>query len=535
MSLEIMGSRLLAPVFGDSIFVWGSLIGVVMASLALGYYWGGKIADKEPSFRTFSIVILSAGILTILIPLTSPMVLELVFYSGLSERYAPLLATTLILAAPTTLLGMVSPYAIRLAAKNIATLGGISGSLYSVSTTGSIFGTFFTVFFLVPLYGVRSIIFSVGVILIMVSFFGIANKERIIVLLIVATLITPSSMFLAGTISIYTGNIIYQQDTPYNSLYVVDNNARGTRTLWLNSLPHSAMYLNGSNNSVFLYTDYFHIAFVFNPEIKKILFIGGGGFSGPKKFLEDYPDVTVDVVEIDSVVVETAKNYFSIPDERRLEIFNEDGRMFLSNTDKKYDLIVLDAYSKTYVPFHLMTMEFFELLNEHLNTNGIVLSNIISSLIGDTSDLLRAEYKTASEVFLPVYCFYTRSSTLSQVQNIILVAVKDSTKYSTAELVEMAKKTPSRSEILSKYAETNFEHPIMIEDVPILTDDYAPAQSLLNPVTGASYEGGETILPSSGFNPLLLAGLWIITLATLYFISNRVGIRSSTNNKDGLL
>ncbi|MFQ6135282.1 MAG: spermidine synthase, partial [Nitrososphaerales archaeon] len=512
MALEIMGSRLLAPVFGDSVFVWGSLIGIVMASLALGYYTGGRLADRSPAFRTFSLIILAAGILTILIPISAPTVLELAFYSGLGERYGPLLATTLLLAAPTTLLGMVSPYAIRLAAKSLVTVGGISGSLYSISTGGSILGTFFTVFFLVPAYGVRSIIFSIGVILIAVSLIGLANIERILVILVAATLMMPSTIFLAGTLSIYTGDIVYQKDTPYNTLNVVDDDARGVRTLWLNSMPHSAMYLNGSNNSVFLYTDYFHIAFVFNPEIESVLFIGGGGFSGPKKFLEDYSDLTVDVVEIDPEVVNVAENYFDVRDDPRLKVFTEDGRIFLSRTDKKYDLIVLDAYSKTYVPFHLMTVEFFEAIDRHLNPNGVVVSNMISSLIGDTSDLIRAEYKTGGRVLPQVYLFYTRSSSLSQVQNIILVATKNSTRYTRADLVDMAKNAPKRSETLAEYAETLFEPQVRTEDVPVLTDDYAPAQSLLNPVTGAPYEGGEAILPRSTLNPLLIAGMWIITL-----------------------
>ncbi len=522
MALEIMGSRLLAPVFGDSIFVWGSLIGIVMASLALGYYTGGNLADRQPSFRTFSLIILASGVFTILIPLSSPMVLELVFYSGLGERYGPLLATILLLAAPTALLGMVSPYSIRLVAEKIISVGGISGSLYSISTGGSIFGTFLTVFFLVPAFGVRAIIFSIGMILISVALFNLTNLERIMVIFMVALLIMPSTVLLTGTLAIYAGETVYQDDTPYHTINVVDNNARGVRTLWLNSLPHSAMYLNGSNNSVFLYTDYFHIAFVFNPEIKRVLFIGGGGFSAPKKFLEDYPDLTIDVVEIDPEVVDVAKRYFNLQDDPRLNVFVDDGRVFLSLSNEKYDLIILDAYSKTYVPFHLMTLEFFQTIDEHLTPNGMVISNIISSLIGDTSDLLRAVYKTNNKVFPHTYLFYTKSNLLSQIQNIIFVSTKNKTLYTRASLVERASNTPKRSDTLSEYANTYFESPIRTDDMPVLTDDFAPALDLLNPVTGSPYEGGETIIPISALNPLLIAGIWIISLMTLYFVFNKI-------------
>src|SRR3972149_6183993 len=227
MALEIMGSRLLAPVFGDSVFVWGSIIGVVMTSLALGYYLGGNMADRQPSFRNFSLIILAAGIFTVLIPISSPTVLELVIHSGLGDRYGPLLATALLLAAPTTLLGMISPYSIRLAAKNLVTVGGISGSLYSISTGGSIFGTFFTVFVLIPEFGVRSIFFSIGIVLVAISIIGFTRMERIFVIFIAATLMMPSSNVLLGTLTLYSGNLVYQKDTPYNSLNVVDDANRG--------------------------------------------------------------------------------------------------------------------------------------------------------------------------------------------------------------------------------------------------------------------------------------------------------------------
>ncbi len=524
MALEIMGSRLLAPVFGDSVFVWGSIIGVVMTSLATGYYIGGNLADKQPSFRSFSLIILAAGIFTVLIPISSPTVLELVIHSGLGDRYGPLLATTLLLAAPTTLLGMVSPYSIRLAAKNLVTVGGISGSLYSISTGGSIFGTFFTVFVLIPEFGVRSIFFSIGIVLVAISIIGFTRMERIFVIFIAATLMMPSSNVLLGTLTLYSGDLVYQKDTPYNSLNVVDDAHSGVRTLWLNSLPHSAMYLNGSSNSVFLYTDYFHIALAFNPDIRSVLFIGGGGFSAPKKFLEDYPKVTVDVVEIDPDVVKTAKQYFSVHDDPRLHIFNEDGRRFLSQSSEKYDLIVLDAYSKTYVPFHLMTDEFFKLIDQHLNPNGVIASNLISSLVGDTSDLLRAEYKTVNQTYpKTIYLFTTTSNSLSQVQNIILVAQKSNNHYNKTELVNRALDAPKRGDVLARYVATDYDSEVNTNDVPILTDDYAPAQNLLNPVTGAPYEGGESILPRSTLSPLVIGGVWIAMLVALYLFSTRIG------------
>jgi spermidine synthase len=521
MALELVGSRLLAPVYGDSIFVWGSLIGIVMTSLSVGYFFGGRLADRQPSFVTFSLIIFSAGLFTLLIPSTSSMVLEVVSYSGLGERYGPVLSSILLLAIPTTLLGMVSPYAIRLATDSLVKVGGISGSLYSISTAGSICGTFFTVFALIPAFNVRSIILSLGVVLVAASLIGLAWGLRVLSIMIIVVMMVPPA-FLGGSVAIRGGTIVYQKDTPYNTLTVVDNEERGVRTIYLNNMPHSAMYLNGSNSAVFTYTDYFNLALVFNTGVESVLFIGGGGFSGPKQFLEYYPDVNVDVVEIDPQVVKAARDYFNVSDDPRLRVFVDDGRAFLGGAGK-YDLVVLDAYSKTYVPFHLMTLEFFEALDEHLEPDGILVSNLISSLIGDTSDLLRAEYKTVNLVFPQVYLFHTRTSLMSQVQNIILIAAKTTNRQSVEDLTATAMEAPERSETLVKYSKTLFESEVRTEDLPVLTDDYAPVVNLLNPVTQAPYEGGEAMHISSSLNPLLIAGLWVIALASLYVVSTMVG------------
>ena len=487
MALEMVGSRLLAPIFGDSVFVWGSLIGVVMASLAAGYYLGGMLADKESSFRAFSMIIFAAGALIVPIPMFSNIVLETALNSGLGEKYGPVLASLLLLSAPTILLGMVSPYAIRLATSSLNKVGSISGSLYSVSTGGSIFGTFFTVFVLIPSFGVRSILVSLGVVLMLVSMLGISREQKVIAVLFIIVLVLPSTTFLRRPLTIFTGTVVYHKDTTYNSLTVVDDARRGVRTLYLNNMPHSAFYLNGSNRAVFRYTDYFNIGFVLNPGIERVLFIGGGGFSGPKQFLEYYPDITVDVVEIDPDVVQTARNYFEVPDDPRLLVHVADGRAFLAKAGK-YDLIVLDAYSKTYVPFHLMTFEFFQALSEHLNPDGVMVSNLISSLIGDTSNLLMAEYKTVNKVFPQIYLFPTRDVSLSRVQNIILVATETATRYEKGDLMTLAKKAPSMGETLAEYSEYLFDLELDVEDSPLLTDDYAPTESLLNPVTLSPYK-----------------------------------------------
>ncbi|MCW3990219.1 MAG: fused MFS/spermidine synthase [Candidatus Bathyarchaeota archaeon] len=521
MALELVGSRILAPVFGDSIFVWGALIGVVMAALSLGYYVGGRMADRRPSYGVFSMILVSAGVLIMLIPLSSPLILEVVYLSGVGDKYGPIFASLLLLAVPTTLLGMISPYSVRMSAESIFNLGGISGSLYSISTAGSIFGTFFTVFVLIPSFGVRQIVFSLGVVLIAVAVVGMTWVEKGLIFTLVLVLLMPSLFAGGGPFLGISGNTVIRKDTPYSTLTVIDSEAKGIRTMYLNNMPHSAMYLNGSNRAVFRYTDYFNVAFLFNPEAERVLFLGGGGFSGPKQFLEHYPNATVDVVEIDPDVVAVAKDYFGVTDDPRMRIFMMDGRSFLRDAGT-YDIVVLDAYSKTYVPFHLMTREFFESLDEHLAPGGVVVSNLISSLIGDTSDLLKAEVNTVAGVLSQVYLFPTRSGQLSLLQNIILVATKSPTRFNEVDLMEAAEAHPVEGVPLERYADTLFDLELASDSELVLTDDYAPAENLLNPITSAPFEEGSGLVPHSTLNPLWIAGAWLISLASLYFVSTRL-------------
>lgn len=189
MALEILGSRLLQPVFGSSVlFVWGSLIGVVLSALSAGYYLGGELADVKPDFQVLSVVIFGAGLFIIGLPAVAPLVLDLIVKLNLGDRYSPLLASTLLLGLPSLLLGMVSPFAIRLATKSFRKLGKVSGNLYALSTLGSIAGTFLTVFVLIPEFGVNRIILSLGVTLLIVAFLGLHFRLKVFVLLILVVL-----------------------------------------------------------------------------------------------------------------------------------------------------------------------------------------------------------------------------------------------------------------------------------------------------------------------------------------------------------
>ena len=484
MSLEILGSRLLAPFFGNTIFVWGSLIGVVLASLSLGYFLGGRIADIRPSQFIFSMVIFSAGALIFILPFSSDLVFEFVLTRNLGTRYSPLLGTVLMLAAPSTLLGMISPFAIKLAALNLQKIGSTAGNLYSLSTIGSIIGTFVTVFILIPEFGVEKIIFTLSFILMGVSLVSLGTRMKI---LTVAAVIIGVVIFYGAN---FSGDVVIEKDTLYHHLVVAENDLHSPpiRVLVLDNNYHSAMFLDGSNRSVYKYTDFLHLGLVFKPDAKRVLFIGGGGFSAPKNFRENYPDLTIDVVEVDPEVVEVAKEYFRVKEDDKMRIHIEDGRIFLSRSEEKYDIIILDAYSKNYVPFHLMTVEFFQEVYGDLNPGGVVVSNMVSSFSGDTSILYRAEYRTIADVFPNLYVFPVSHTYPERLQNIILVGTKSDDFVSKEELLEevgrgIRVRLPALQEMVYRYMEDE----VPTSDVPLLTDDYAPVAHMLNPITGKPF------------------------------------------------
>ncbi|MBD3204375.1 hypothetical protein GF327_08850 [Candidatus Woesearchaeota archaeon] len=470
MSLEITAGRLFAPYFGSTIYVWGSLIGVVLVGLSAGYFLGGKFSDLYRSRFYLRRIVLLSGFSIVLIPYLSPRLLP--FFSGFDITYGPLIASVTLLGIPCIFLGMVPPFVLRLKVKKINLLGTQAGYQYFISALGSIAGTFFTTFFLIPSIGTTNILLSIGIILICVYFFGSENKWIIFPLILVIIVLVPTNMIrinnsFAGAVNRLKYETIYETDTAYYHLVVAeDKGRREERVLFLDNLKHSSMILNNTNETKMRYPYYFHSAFSINPDINDVLFVGGGGMSSPKNFLQEYDNISIDVVEIDPEVVRIAKEYFAVPDDSRLHIHVKDARQFLK-TSPDYDLIVLDAYSGEYVPFHLMTQEFFILTKEKLDTNGVVAFNMVTAIEGELSELFRYEYKTIRSVFENVYVIPLLGADLPG--NVIILA-SDSEKVKDSE-----------------YFKNLYDKEISTNDEKILTDDFAPV-NLINPLRGRKFQ-----------------------------------------------
>jgi len=469
MILELVGSRIMAPYLGTSIVVWTSLIGIILGFLSLGYWYGGKVADQGPSYKMFSIVIFSGAVFIGLIVFAQSMVLNFI-HNGIANIYlGTIIATLILFAIPSALLGMVSPYAVRLKMKDVASSGRTVGNLYAVSTIGSIAGTFATGFLLIPFFGSTKIIFflSIGLILTSILAYGknlLKTKISVILFLFLCFFISSSSNKLnakQGLIDV---------DTQYSRVWIYKSIDQKTQRPILNLTTNplgkqSGMFLDIDDDLVFDYTKYYRLAKHFQPNIKHSLMIGGAAYSYPKDYLKKYSDAKIDVVEIDPKLTKLAKKYFNLQNNLRLTIYHEDGRIFLNKTKNKYDVIFMDAFtSHLSIPYQLTTREAAQKMHDALNQDGVVLVNIISAIEGVKGKFLRAELATYKSVFPQVYLIPVRNNDDGlKVQNIMLVALKSDVKPSFV----------SDNEELNSYLQHLWTKEIDL-DVPILTDDYAP-------------------------------------------------------------
>ncbi len=471
MIYEIIGSRILAPYIGTSTYVWTSLIGVILASLSLGYWLGGKTADRKPDLKVLSGVMFAGAALLSVTILLHAFVLSLISVSNLGLELKSILAALILFAPASVLFGFVTPYAVRLKMLRIEDAGKTVGRLYALSTVGSILGTFSAGFFLLPfvgsvrtLYLLTAILFALSL---MLAPFKLSTVNVFVVLLL------PSAILLNEIFaySLSKNYDLHDFDTQYSRIQVFNSTDSLTdkpiRVFATDPRStQSAMFLD-SNDLVSRYARFYHLLRHFKPNFQNTLIIGGAGYSFPKEYLRVYPTKKIDVVEIDSQVTEIARHLFRLPNNPDLQIFHEDGRVFLNKIEeKKYDVILIDAFGSLYsIPFQLTTREAVRQIDKGLAGDGVVIMNLISAIEGDGSLFLQAEYKTYAEIFPHVSVFKVNAEKPGDVsQNLILVASK-SAKFSLE----------SSDEEISALFKNLYNKPLEIT-VPALTDDLAPVE-----------------------------------------------------------
>jgi spermidine synthase len=480
MGLEILAGRIVAPQFGSSIYTWGSIIGVFLAALSLGYHLGGRRAAARATDGRLAWLLLGTAAYVALVVFAADPLVAAAGSVPLPSRFGSLPAVTLLFGPPTYLLGYVSPYAAELT--EAEAVGAASGRIYAVGTVGSIVGAFATTFLLIPALSVEAIGVGFGLLCAGTALWlAVGTRDRDPALASVAVAVLVVAAGFNGVVGVAPGgDVLYETQTPYQELEVTQ--LGDTRTLYLDGQPHSAMDVRDPDRHVFEYTRYFHLPLLVTEDVDRVLFVGGGGFTGPKRFVSEY-DVTVDVAEIDPEVTAAAERYFGLSESADLTVHNTGGRRFLRETNHTYDLIVLDAYKKDRVPFQLTTVEFMRLAESRLDDDGVLFANLISAPRGPASDFYRAERKTMARAFPQVYTFATAGGGV--VQNVAVVATTRSERLTVDEL---HRRNEARDVGIDLDGEIDgYRPPPPTDDVPVLRDDRAPVDTLLDPMVGQRY------------------------------------------------
>ena len=473
LALEMCASRLLGAYFGSSLYIWAVLIGLILIYLTLGYFVGGRLADRYPSTQVLCTITAAAALTTSLIPFVSQGILswsvQAIEHVSVSAFLSSLLGSALLFAVPVTLLGLVSPFAIRLATKDVGHSGRISGSLYAISTFGSILGSFLPVLWLIPTFGVRRTLLIFGVLLFAASLWGLRTLWRPAFAIVLIVLVLP-----LGPLKDIP-YLKYEQESLYNYIQVAQL-PDGTRQRILNEgqAIHSIYYPDRSKVLTGWYWDYFLAAPYFNKgftpqQLHRVGIIGLAGGTIARQFTQVYGPVPIDGAEIDPAIVSVGQKYFDM-NEPNLNVYVQDGRTFLATTQAKYDVVAIDAFQQPYIPFQLTTREFFTDIRSHLSSPGVVALNTAHT----THDyrLVQAFVNTMSKVFPNVYVFNVPGTLNTEVMATMQPTSIDTFRSNLEQLDPNTTMGQVASEVLPAVAVGHADNGI------VFTEDKAPIEEI---------------------------------------------------------
>ena len=397
LGAEIAVARLMAPFFGASTIVWANTIGVVLVALSLGYWLGGRLADRNPTLRGLCRMVLLAAVLLAAVPFVArpffDVSVEALHSISAGAFVGSLFAVLALVAVPVLLLGAASPYALRLAVPDVEHAGRTAGRLYAVSTAGSLTGTMLSALLLIPVLGTQRtfLVFALAIAIAAVA--GLGIRFAPVAAAIAAALAIPVGLVKDSR----DGEVIYETETETQYAQVVED-ADGARMLELNegqaihSLYKPGTYLTGRYWDGLIVLPF--AALDRAPE--RVAILGNAAGTAARMYGHYFPDARVDGVEIDGELTEIGRRYFDLrgPD---LHTHTDDARPWLRRSAGDYDVIVVDAYRQPYIPFYLTTREFFELARDRLAPGGAVVVNVGHPEGND--DLERAVSTTMATVF----------------------------------------------------------------------------------------------------------------------------------------
>ncbi len=400
LALEVTSVRLLAPSFGASLLVFTSVVGIILAGLAAGYAFGGRLADRRPEPRLLGWIFLCAGVLVLLLPAVSRPLLAAA-RAALSGASLPLflwslLAAALLVLPPTVLLGMVSPFLVRLKVEVATGVGRAAGSLSAVGTAGSILGTFAPVLLLIPALGTAATLRLLGGLTVVTSLLFL-GKAR------VAAMGVAAAAALVPARGARAPGVIAQVESPYQHI-AVEERGDGTRILRVNEgLAAQSTYVPGAELSGTMYDAFLLADAMKEGGVGTLAEIGLAGGTIAHDFQLHLPNVRVTGVELDPEVIALGRRYFTL-DDPNLTLVNADGRVFLQATRERFDAVAVDVFRQPHIPFPFTTAEFFELVRSRLEPGGVLLMNVAAF---DRRDrLLAGILNTIASVFREVWVFH---------------------------------------------------------------------------------------------------------------------------------
>lgn len=473
MVVELTASRILAPLLGSSLYTWTSAIGTVLLGMSIGNYIGGLYIDKYNSKKTLSYFFLLTSLLIASIPIFSRYSEWLVMLDT-SLIVKVLTVSFYIFLLPAISFGMIYPAIIKLYLVSVEGVGKKAGLISAAWSTGSIVGTFLTGFFFIGYMGSTKTVFSMSLILLVCAFLVDFPKKKLKIALILISIL--STVLLSSFISKPKNldNLIYYKESNYYTIKVAEiDNFRGNdvRFLVLDFDTHSLE----SDSSLDMYTSIYPVFSFFNKNIENIVVIGGGSNKLSKNIADYYKTAQVKNIEIDPAVSFAAEKFFD-PSIHPITNINSDGRVFLRNSDEKYDLIFVDAYNSFIsIPWHMTTLEFNELAKSKLTEKGMMGINFSSALEGDNSELFQSMYKTFRTSFRNVYVFrYIDDPSI--LQNIVFIGTNSFSVPNSESLVHEFSQQANTIKFAKKLY---LKSPTISTSATLLTDEYAPTEKLM--------------------------------------------------------
>ena len=473
MAIEMSAFRLLAPSFGTTQLLITNVIGTIMIALSLGYWLGGRLGDRHPTPRGIHWLVTGAAVLTAAIPLISKPILLWADTAVASQNFGSFLsslgAMVFIFMIPLGMLGMVSPYAIRISAKSKETVGSSAGRIYSLATIGSIVGTYLPTLIFIPWYGTRATILIFSALMLLSGSIGLLTVRR--------GKITIAALWVVFGCLLYPGlgpvkggpDTLAEYESLYNYIHVVKKN--GMVLLYLNDGNGDHSVYDPGNVLVGGYWETFlalpAMSALTDSEMN-VLIIGLAGGTIANQFSHYWRgNLHIDGVEIDGKIIEAADRFFAL-DRRFLDVHIDDGRRFLAGTDGLYHVIILDAYKQPYIPFHLTTVEFFTKCRDHLRRGGVMGINVATYT--ENPEFLRMIAETLGAVFPHVYAYELANDDVA-FKSVVLIAASDPPR-----LRDLAQAFPNGPPDVLSLVEKKIK-PLAMRDKPrVMTDDWAPIE-----------------------------------------------------------